>query len=53
MKHQIIADLEQRYTAKRYDSNKRVPQEQLNVIYEAIRLSASSINSQPFEIYCY
>lgn len=49
MKSQIIKDLEQRYTAKRYDKHKRIPQEQLNIIYEAIRLSASSINSQPWK----
>lgn len=49
MTHQIINDLEQRYTAKRYDENKRIPQKELDVIYEAIRLSASSINSQPWK----
>lgn len=49
MTHQIITDLEQRYTAKRYDADKRIPQEQLDIIYQAIRLSASSINSQPWK----
>ncbi|WP_095498243.1 nitroreductase family protein [Paraferrimonas haliotis] len=49
MTHPIIADLEQRYTAKRYDATKRIPQEQLDVLYEAMRLSASSINSQPWK----
>ncbi|MGF1778345.1 nitroreductase family protein [Vibrio nomapromontoriensis] len=49
MTHPIIADLEQRYTAKRYDATKRIPQDELEVIYEAIRLSASSINSQPWK----
>ncbi len=49
MTHPIITDLEQRYTAKRYDQNKRIPQDELEVIYEAIRLSASSINSQPWK----
>ncbi|MEZ9603997.1 nitroreductase family protein [Vibrio sp. 10N.261.55.A10] len=49
MTHQIIKDLEQRYTAKRYDATKRIPQEDLSVIYQAIRLSASSINSQPWK----
>ncbi len=49
MTHPIIADLEQRYTAKRYDQSKRVPQAELEVIYEAMRLSASSINSQPWK----
>lgn len=49
MTHPIIADLQTRYTAKRYDATKRVPQDQLEVIYEAMRLSASSINSQPWK----
>lgn len=49
MTHSIITDLEQRYTAKRYDESKRIPQQDLDVIYEAIRLSASSINSQPWK----
>ncbi|MCL9779994.1 NAD(P)H-dependent oxidoreductase [Vibrio sp. S4M6] len=47
--HPIIADLSQRYTAKRYDANKRVSPQDLDVIYEAMRLSASSINSQPWK----
>ena len=49
MTHPIITDLEQRYTAKRYDKNKSIPQGDLDVIYEAILLSASSINSQPWK----
>ncbi len=49
MTHPIIADLQSRYTAKRYDAEKRIPQADLDVIYEAIRLSASSINSQPWK----
>ncbi|MDN3681019.1 nitroreductase family protein [Vibrio tapetis subsp. quintayensis] len=49
MIHPIIADLESRYTAKKYDATKRIPQADLDVIYEAIRLSASSINSQPWK----
>ncbi|WP_026970823.1 nitroreductase family protein [Aliagarivorans marinus] len=49
MTHPIIQDLQQRYTAKRYDASKRIPQDELEVIYEALRLSASSINSQPWK----
>ncbi|ABZ76308.1 nitroreductase [Shewanella halifaxensis HAW-EB4] len=49
MTHPIIADLESRYTAKRYDASKRIPQTDLDVIYKAINLSASSINSQPWK----
>ena len=49
MKHQIIQDLENRYTAKKYDSSKKVSQDDLVVLLEALRLSASSINSQPWK----
>ncbi|GAB3481694.1 NAD(P)H-dependent oxidoreductase [Marinomonas epiphytica] len=49
MTHAIISDLKNRYTTKRYDETKRVSKEDLEVIYEAIRLSASSINSQPWK----
>ncbi|WP_285164830.1 NAD(P)H-dependent oxidoreductase [Shewanella goraebulensis] len=49
MTHPIITDLNNRYTAKRYDPTKRVSADDLAVIYEAMRLSASSINSQPWK----
>ncbi|MDB2386321.1 nitroreductase family protein [Shewanella sp.] len=49
MTHPIITDLQNRYTTKKYDASKRVPQAELDVIYEAMRLSASSINSQPWK----
>ncbi|PMH43233.1 NAD(P)H-dependent oxidoreductase [Vibrio sp. 10N.286.49.B3] len=49
MDHPIIQDLKQRYTAKRYDPSKKIASEDLEVIYEALRLSASSINSQPWK----
>ncbi|MEZ9370228.1 NAD(P)H-dependent oxidoreductase [Shewanella sp. 10N.286.51.B2] len=49
MTHPIIEDLNNRYTAKRYDPSKRVSKEDLAVICEAMRLSASSINSQPWQ----
>ncbi|MBQ4800989.1 NAD(P)H-dependent oxidoreductase [Pseudoalteromonas sp. MMG006] len=49
MSHQIIKDLHNRYTAKKYDSAKRISADDLEVIKEAIRLSASSINSQPWK----
>lgn len=49
MTHPIIADLESRYTTKRYDASKRIPQADLDVIYQAMNLSASSINSQPWK----
>ncbi|ERB65603.1 NAD(P)H-dependent oxidoreductase [Vibrio coralliilyticus OCN008] len=49
MTHQIIKDLNTRYTAKKYDASKRISAEDMEVIKEAIRLSASSINSQPWK----
>ncbi|MBJ7551646.1 nitroreductase family protein [Marinomonas ostreistagni] len=49
MSHSIIEDLSKRYTTKHYDANKRIPAAELEVIYEALRLSASSINSQPWK----
>jgi len=49
MTHQIIKDLSNRYTTKKFDASKRIPQDELAVIMEAMRLSASSINSQPWK----
>lgn len=49
MSHPIITDLNTRYTAKKYDQQKRISSEDMAVIKEAIRLSASSINSQPWK----
>lgn len=47
--HPILVDLNKRYTSKRYDPTKRIPAKDLAVIYEAMRLSSSSINSQPWK----
>jgi len=47
--HQIIKDLLWRHTAKKYDSTKRISNEDLAVILESLRLSPSSINSQPWK----
>jgi nitroreductase/dihydropteridine reductase len=49
MKHPIIDDLQWRYTTKKYDSSKKIPQKDLDILFEAMRLSASSINSQPWK----
>ncbi|GDY25035.1 MULTISPECIES: NAD(P)H-dependent oxidoreductase [unclassified Agarivorans] len=49
MSHPIINDLNSRYTAKKYDSTKRISADDMTVIKQAIRLSASSINSQPWK----
>lgn len=46
---QIIEDLSNRYTSKAYDKTKRVSAEDLATIEEVLRLSPSSINSQPWK----
>lgn len=48
MKHPILDDLLWRYTTKKYDATRKVSKEDLDVLFEAMRLSASSINSQPW-----
>lgn len=49
MSHQIITDLNNRYTVKQFDSEKRISAEDMDVFKEALRLSASSINAQPWQ----
>ena len=49
MTHPIIKDLNTRYTAKKYDATKRISADDIQVIKEALRLSASSIKSQPWK----
>ncbi len=49
MVHPIIETLLWRHATKKYDASKKIPQEDLDVLFEAMRLSASSINSQPWK----
>ncbi len=49
MTHPIIKDLNRRYTTKRYDATKKISAKDMEVIKEALRLSPSSINSQPWK----
>ena len=49
MSNPIIDDLLWRRTTKKYDAGKKVSEEDLAVLFEAMRLSASSINSQPWK----
>ncbi len=49
MVHPIIEDLLWRHATKKYDATRKVSQEDLDVLFEAMRLSASSINSQPWK----
>lgn len=48
MTHPIIEDLTWRRTVKKYDPTRKVSKEDLDVVFEAMRLSPSSINSQPW-----
>lgn len=49
MTHPIIESLLWRHTTKKYDASKKIPQAELVVLFEAMRLSPSSINSQPWK----
>lgn len=49
VQHPVISDLRTRKTSKHYDPTRRVSQENMDVIYEALRLTASSINAQPWK----
>jgi len=49
MNHPVIEDLLWRYTSKKYDPSRRISQEDIDVLFEGMRLSASSINSQPWK----
>ncbi len=48
MNKQIINDLQWRYTTKKYAAGKKIPPADLDTLLAAIRLSASSINAQPW-----
>jgi len=48
MTHPIIESLLWRHTTKKYDTTKKIPEADLEVLFEAMRLSPSSINSQPW-----
>ena len=49
MVNPIINDLNRRYTTKKYDATKRISAADMAVIKEALRLSPSSVNSQPWK----
>ena len=49
MEHEIIKDLNWRHTVKKYNAGKKIPQQDLDILFESMRLSASSINSQPWK----
>ncbi|MCW8855316.1 MAG: nitroreductase family protein [Gammaproteobacteria bacterium] len=49
MTHPVTDDLLWRRTTKKYDPDKKVSEDDLAVLFEALRLSPSSINSQPWK----
>ncbi|MXV43565.1 oxygen-insensitive NAD(P)H nitroreductase [Saccharibacter sp. 17.LH.SD] len=44
----LLHTLQKRYTAKAYDASRRIPDETIHQLLEALRLSPSSINAQPW-----
>lgn len=46
----LIENLQWRYATKKYDSSKKVTQEDIEFIKEAVRLSASSFGLQPYKV---
>lgn len=44
----LLTAARQRYTAKAYDPAKRIPQDKIDRLLETLRLSPSSVNSQPW-----
>ena len=50
MNNKIIEALNFRYAVKKFDPNKKISKEDLDVLVESIRLAPSSINLQPWKI---
>jgi nitroreductase len=47
----ILSTRNWRYATKKFDSTKQVPEEEMEQLLEAIRLSASSYGLQPYSVY--
>lgn len=45
----ILELINKRYTAKKYNPNKAIPQEKIDILKEVLRLTPSSINIQPWK----
>ena len=48
MSHQIIEDLNWRYACKKFDSSKKLTKDQVGILLDALRLTASSYGTQPW-----
>ena len=47
---QLLENLQWRYATKKFDASKKVSQQHINHIKEAVQLSASSFGLQPFKV---
>ncbi|CAM3952010.1 NAD(P)H-dependent oxidoreductase [Flavobacterium antarcticum] len=50
MEHTIIENLNWRYATKKFDASKKIAKKDLEILKEAVRLSASSYGLQPYQI---
>jgi nitroreductase len=50
MNHSIIHNLNWRYATKRYDTQKKIPSETIELLREALRLTPTSYGLQPLKI---
>lgn len=50
MEHTIIENLNWRYATKKFDANKKIAKKDLEILKEAVRLSASSYGLQPYQV---
>jgi nitroreductase len=50
MEHTIIESLNWRYSTKKFDTTKKIAKADLEILKEAVRLSASSYGLQPYQV---
>ena len=50
MEHTIIENLNWRYATKKFDASKKIANKDLEILKEAVRLSASSYGLQPYQV---
>lgn len=50
MEHTIIENLNWRYATKKFDTEKKITSNDLEILKEAVRLSASSYGLQPYQV---
>lgn len=48
--HPILNDLNWRYSAKKYDAEKKINDDTLDIVLESVRLTPSSLGLQPFRV---